>query len=100
MAKVVTRLFDKDLMYDIMDDCAEDFEVLQDEITDNSRWSIHHYMVFKELSSGKCYGVNYSRGATEYQDESPFEHDGPDIECQEVEPVEVTTIQFKPVLAS
>ena len=99
MAKTVTRLFDKQLLKEIMWEDVEDFEILEDEITDTSRWSIHHYMVFKELSSGKCYGVSYSRGATESQDEQPFEYEGPQIECDEVEPVEIKIIKFKPVLA-
>lgn len=99
MAKTVTRLFDKELLKQIMWDDAEDYEVLEDEITDTSRWSVHHYMVFKELSSGKCYGVGYSRGATECQDEQPFEYEGDEITCEEVEPVEVKVIHFKPVLA-
>lgn len=98
MAKAVTRAFDKELLLEILDEDHDDYEILENILEDTSRWSIQYGLVFKELSSGKIYSVGYQVGATESQDESPWEHDGPLIDCYEVEPVEVKTIHFKPVL--
>lgn len=46
-------------------------------ITDNGRWSIYRVAVFKHLPTGKHYEFGWSVGATESQDESPFEYDEP-----------------------
>jgi hypothetical protein len=56
--------------------------VILDEITDTSRWSIHHRIVFEW--DGKYYMAHYSEGATEMQDESPWEYET-DVDCLEVE---------------
>lgn len=69
------------------------FELIRDEIIDNTRWSIVHGMVFK--FDGKFYSTSYSVGATESQDEGPFEYDPDQIECAEVEPIEVTVIEYR-----
>lgn len=58
---------------------------LHEEITHVSRWLIHFFAVFEH--EGKHWGVEYSRGATEMQDEQPFEYDDEEIECREVEQV-------------
>lgn len=57
-----------------------------DEITDTSRWSIHHRIIF--AYQGKFWETYYSEGATEMQDERPWEYDDT-IECIEVELKEV-----------
>ena len=51
---------------------VDGFEVVQNELIDNSRWSLLYDLVFK-APDGKFYLAGYSRGATESQDESPFE---------------------------
>jgi len=61
-----------------------DAEIVQDIITSTSRWSIYHEMVF--TVNGKFYIIDYSIGATEHQDESPFEYEPEEIECEEVVP--------------
>jgi len=63
-------------------------------ITDTSRWYIHYEMVFSY--DGKYYSVDYRRGATEYQDEQPFEYDGDVIQCTEVVPQKVMVIKYVP----
>jgi len=74
-------------------------ETITDEVTDTSRWSIHHERVFKH--EGKFYVTYYSRGATECQEESPYQYENDDeIECPEVEPVEKVTTVYKPVKAA
>lgn len=62
------------------------YSALLDEITDTSRWSIHHRIIFSY--QGKFYQAYYSEGATEMQDESPWEYED-EIECVEVELKEV-----------
>jgi hypothetical protein len=58
--------------------------LLSDDIDGNSRFSIQHAIVFQD--GEKFYRTVYSVGATEYQDESPFEYSGTD--CLEVKPVQ------------
>jgi hypothetical protein len=48
-------------------------EWVQEKIVDTSRWSIYYEVIVK--INGKFYCISYSRGATEYQNESPFEND-------------------------
>lgn len=67
---------------------------IKDTITSTSRWSIHHDIVFAH--NGKFYETYYSVGATEMQDESPWEYDT-EIECTEVHLVEKTVKVWVPV---
>lgn len=62
-------------------------EVIEDKIIDTGRWSIHHSLVFKDKKAGSYYQTTYSVGATEQQDESPFEYDPEEIECKAVSPI-------------
>ena len=71
-------LQDRDINYVI-----EDYEFIEENITDNSRWSIHYNMISK-APDGKFYSVDLSRGATEEQYEAPFEYDSDEIKCSEV----------------
>jgi hypothetical protein len=61
-------------------------------IVDTSRWSIHYERVFKY--DGKFYRTHYSVGATEQQDERPYEYEDDEIECEEVFPVEKTVTVY------
>lgn len=58
------------------------YSAIKNDIVDTSRWSIHHEIIFEH--DGKFYRTHYSVGATEYQDESPWEYDD-EVECTEVE---------------
>lgn len=49
--------------------------VISDEITDTGRWNIVHDLIFEDPADGKCYQVGYSVGATENQDERPWEYE-------------------------
>ena len=69
----------------------ENINVLTDDIYETSRWSNLHELIF-ELN-GKYYRTHYSIGKTEYQDESPWEYDEPDI--TEVEPIEKMVIVYE-----
>ena len=76
-------LFDKDMMKEIIDSP----KVIKDEIIDNTRWSIIHSLIFEH--EGRFYRTGYSVGATEYQDEQPFDYYDDGVECWEVEEREV-----------
>lgn len=66
--------------------------IVRDSITDTSRWSIQHELIFKH--DGKLYRAYYNVGATEYQDESPWQ-DEDEITCVEV--MSVPSIDYKAV---
>lgn len=84
-------VFSKDYLRDELDLPSS---ALVDDIIDNSRWSIHHKIVFED--KGKFYQTYYSEGATEMQDESPWEYDD-DVECTEVELRDVKVKKWMPV---
>ena len=79
----------------LMEELDLPYGSLEDEIIDTSRWSIHHKIVFEDKDSRK-YETFYSEGATECQDESPWEYED-EIECTEVEQREVKVIKWMPV---
>ena len=66
-------------------------EIISRDIIDTSRWSIHYELIFK--LKDKFYMTWYTEGATEQQDERPWECDNT-VDCEEVEPVEVTVIKY------
>ena len=69
------------LPYDEFEGCT----LISDNIVDTSRWSINHELVFK--FEDKLYMTWYSVGATEQQDEIPWEYDDV-VDCFEVIEVE------------
>ncbi len=71
----------------------EDFRVVYDNIDGQSRWSITHEIVVKRVSDGKFFMSYYSTGATESQDESPYEYG--DAEFKEVFPMQETITMYK-----
>jgi hypothetical protein len=79
----------------IICDFENDWETVSTSVDSNSRWSIHKSGVFKHLPTNKFYRLKWSEGATEYQDERPFEYSDPDP--IEVRPVEKTIIVYEQV---
>ncbi len=69
--------------------------VIRDTIRGNGRWSISHELVFC-WRDGKFYRTSYSVGATEMQDESPWDYTDP-VECTEVREVQKTVTDYEPV---
>lgn len=55
------------------------YKVIQDRIVDHGRWTVSHEVVVQRESDGKFFKGGYRRGATESQDEMPFEYDEPDF---------------------
>lgn len=58
---------------------------IKNDIIGTSRWSIQHEIIF--LHNDKYWKTYYQVGATESQDEGPWEYDS-DVDCVEVELVE------------
>ena len=84
-----TKEFLKDSLW------KSDAETIYNIITGHGRWSVHHERVFRH--DGKFYLTTYSVGATESQDESPYEYDDDEIECVEVHPIQVEVTKYVPV---
>lgn len=63
-------------------------------IVDKLRWSIIYEIIFEY--EGKFYSTHYSGGATECQDEQPWEFEE-EVECVEVEHQLVETWMWMPV---
>lgn len=74
---------------------SEKYTEISDQIYDHSRWSVHHELIFQNLSNNKYYRSYYSVGATESQDETPYQYDEDEIECEEVFPIEQTITVYK-----
>lgn len=91
------RINKKVLMeYGLPDEGCDGVELIEDNIDGHSRWSVHHEIVFKWVD-GKYYRACYSVGATEMQDECPWEYDD-EINCTEVKPTQVTKTVFVEVV--
>jgi hypothetical protein len=66
------------------------------ELFDTTRWSHVYEFVFRAPDDGKAYRVYYRRGATEMQDQDLWNWDD-EIQAVEVEQVQVTKTEWKPV---
>lgn len=66
----------------------KDFVEIQNEIVEQKRWSVVHKIVVQRKSDGKYFMSYYNTGATENQDEKPYEYTSPDF--TEVFPVTKT----------
>ena len=98
--KQVIRKFPKEFLRELLWEEESEFEdklglKVRDEISDTGRWSVHHELVFSY--DEKFYAVNYSTGATEYQDERPFDNEDEEVDCYEVAPKPVTVIEYHAV---
>ena len=65
-----------------------EFETIENEISDQGRWSTTFDLVVKRKSDGKFFSAYYSKGSTESQGHYPFEYD--DCKFYEVIPMEKT----------
>lgn len=88
----MTVKFTREEMLDILDD---EESIVSDEITDKLRWVIVHTLIFKR--DGKLYKTYYNVGATENQDEGPWEYDD-QVECVEVEAFQKTVTAYRQVV--
>ena len=66
-------------------------KIVEDNIIGHSRWSVDHSLVFQEpgQAEDQAWVTTYSRGATESQEEGPWENEE-QVECTLVRRVEKT----------
>lgn len=69
------------------------FKLIQSELIETKRWSHVYEVVYQDLTTGKFYSSIYSTGATECQDETPYEYEK-EVELVEVEPKEKVIIEY------
>lgn len=79
---------------DIVWNDHKDWKEVRREIVNHSRWSVGYVGVFLYKPSNKYYKLFWSIGATESQDERPFEYYDP--KPVEVEKVIVKVAEWKP----
>lgn len=91
---MITIKIPKNETLEILDD---EKNTIENKITGTSRWSITHRIVFKK--DDKLYRAHYSVGATEMQDEGPWENVD-EVECVEVEAAPETIIVYVPKVAA
>jgi hypothetical protein len=79
------------------DEAAEGVEVISDRVIGTRRWSIDHELIFRvpEQPKGQAWMTTYSVGATESQDESPWQYENR-IEVTLVREVEKTIKVWEP----
>lgn len=82
-------LFNKKDLQDMVYDDSKVLEKIEETITGHTRWSVLYSCIFKYYD--KYYTTGYSKGATEYQDEQPFEYASEKVRCNEVIQKEVLT---------
>lgn len=76
-----------DLQELLWEENVEGFQIISDEIYDHRRWVVAHRLVFKK--DDKLYQTFYDVGATEQQDERPFEYEPDEIKCEEVKVIQI-----------
>lgn len=79
----------------LQNDLYNSANTVLDEITSHGRWSVSHRRIFRH--EGRFYETRYSAGATETQDEAPYDYADDNIECPEVVPVEKLITVYDPV---
>ena len=72
------------------------FKVIEDDITDTSRWDEHHTAIIKDMKTGKFYRTYYDQGLTEMQDNRAFEYDDK-VLFEEVIKVPVQSHEWKAI---
>lgn len=66
--------------------------------TSKSRWALNYFGIFSH--EGKFYRTTWQQGATEYQEQQPYEYDDAEVECPEVVPVQKTITVYEVTQAS
>lgn len=93
--KAMKTNFSKQFLLDTLYADEGGGRLISNELIDHSRWSVIHSIVFE--AAGKFYQTTYDRGATEQQEQSPWEYEGNEIACIEVFPVLRTITVYEPV---
>ncbi len=92
MEKEILEFTDRNDCVNIVFGNNDQFKVIKTDIVDHSRWSVAHEVIVQRISDGKYFSSSYSVGATESQDQCPYEYD--DLKFIEVKPVEKVVIEY------
>ena len=68
---------------------------VSERIIETRRWVTVYERIFEY--EGKTYKTIYEVGATEQQDQAPYEYEKNEIECPEVEPFKKTVIAYREI---
>ena len=79
---------------EFMQDILWGKNVVRDTIVEHNRWTVRHELIFKE--GDKIFRAHYHVGATEYQEEHPWEHEDP-VKVVEVKAVSISTIEYQEI---
>jgi len=71
----------------------QSFKKISEEIVDHSRWAVGYHIIVQRENDGKFFSSSYKVGATESQDQSPYDYDTPVF--KEVFRVEKTIITYE-----
>jgi len=85
--------FSKEFMCEVLDG-ENKTKIIEDKITGNGRWNIFHNLIWQHID-GRVFQCQYSVGATETQEESPWEYEK-EIECTEMVKRLITTEKWIP----
>lgn len=78
---------------DIIYGYDDEYVLVEEKIVGTSRWCTIHEIVVKRVEDGKFFKSGYRQGATEIQDERPYEYG--DALFEEVSAVEKTVIVYE-----
>lgn len=91
---MITKEFPTEVLQELAGgDEPDGYSILSNELVDTSRWSTHHALVF--MHQGERWRTSYRCGATECQDEYPFEYEGETVTCRRVVPVEKVVVVYE-----
>ncbi len=82
--------FPKGFLIDNLDE-----DPIEEKIVDKGRWTITYRRIF--MFENELYETFYRVGATESQDERPYEYETHEIECSKVIAVPITQIVYRAV---
>lgn len=68
------------------------YKIVKNELVDNTRWNLVYDLVVEK--DGRFFRTSYTTGATEMQDNSPFDYTKT-VEFEEVFPVEKTIVVYE-----
>lgn len=69
------------------------YEVVENELVDTTRWDVVYFLIIQEIGVLGFWGTNYSKGATEYQSNEPFEDENT-AEFYRVKPETVQSVKW------
>ena len=75
----------------------DDYEIISEKIVDQRRWTTDYYLILHRESDDTYWGLGYDVGSTEMCEQDPFEYETPVL--TQLEKVEVTTYEYRPVRA-